>query len=179
MGRRKALAPLAGQPLVTHVAAVLRSSAARLAVVGDTGAAIEVGAVDLMDPPGLPAGPLAGVCAALEWAASEGAMFVAVAPCDTPLLTSDVMQRLGAVVLSGAKIACAETADGLQPLVSIWRSDLATRLRAEMSGGHPSVRHVLAACGFEQVTFGDADAFLNVNTPEDLQRAEAILLARM
>lgn len=178
IGRRKALVPLAGQPQIAHVAAVLRAAATRLAVVGDADAALALDAVDLTDPPGFPAGPLSGVCAALEWAADEGAEFVMVSPCDTPLLASDVMQQLGAVALSGAKIACAETDDGLQPLVSVWRSNIAPWLRSEMSGGHPSVRNVLANAGFERVKFNDADVFLNVNTPEDLQRAEAILRAR-
>ena len=178
MGRRKALVPLAGQPQVAHVAAVLRAAATRIALVGDTNAALAIGAVDLTDPPGFPAGPLSGVCAALEWAADERAEFVMIAPCDTPLLTSAVMEKLGAVVSSGASIACAETDDGLQPLVSVWRSSLAPWLRSEMAGGHPSVRDILTRAGFQRVKFSDADVFLNVNTPEDLLRAEAILRAR-
>ena len=178
MGGRKALVMLDGKSLVAHVAQALRPCSRAIAMVGDAEAADAIAAAALTDPPGFPAGPLSGVCAALEWAVGENATFVMVAPCDTPLLTSDVVQQLQAVASSGIRVACAETPDGLQPLVSIWRSDLAPWLRAELADSHPAVRDVLARAGFKRVKFGDPDVFLNVNTPEDLRRAEAILGAR-
>lgn len=101
-----------------------------------------------------------------------------VAPCDTPLLTAEVVAQLDATLSSDARVACAETSDGLQPLISVWRSELSSWLRAELAGGHPSVRDVLARAGLARVKVSDADVCLNVNTPEDLRRAEAILWAR-
>jgi len=178
MGGRKALVMLDGKPLVAHVAGALRPLASNIAVVGDAEATKAIGAVELVDPPGFPAGPLSGVCAALEWAMREGADRVMVAPCDTPLLTADVVAQLDAALSSDARVACAETADGLQPLISMWRSELASWLRAELADGHPSVRDVLARAGLTRVRFSDADICLNVNTPEDLQHAEAIVRAR-
>lgn len=178
MGGRKALIMLDGKPLVERIAQALRPCSRAIAMVGDAEAAEAIGATALTDPAGFPAGPLSGVCAALEWAVGENATFVMIAPCDTPLLTSDVVQQLRAIVSSGVNVACAETADGLQPLVSIWRSDLARWLKAELAEGHPAVRDVLTRAGFKRVTFDDPDVFLNVNTPEDLLRAEGILRAR-
>jgi molybdopterin-guanine dinucleotide biosynthesis protein A len=178
MGRRKALVALAGRPLVAHVAAALRPSAHEMAVVGDVEAARAIGAAELADPPGFPAGPLSGISAALSWAASSGAKLLLVAPCDTPLLTGRVFERLREEQESHAQVACAETPDGLQPLVSIWRTDRADWLRAELAGGHPPVRDIMLRAGLTCVRFDDADMFLNVNTPADLQRAEAILLSR-
>jgi molybdopterin-guanine dinucleotide biosynthesis protein A len=178
MGGRKALVALAGEPLAAHVAAALRASARELAVVGDVEAARAIGAVELVDPPGFPAGPLSGISAALTWAASGGAKVLLVAPCDTPLLTERVFHRLGDAVNARVRVACAETLDGMQPLVSAWRTDLADWLQNELADGHPSVRDVLARAGLERVQFDDADVFLNVNTPADLQRAEALFPAR-
>jgi molybdopterin-guanine dinucleotide biosynthesis protein A len=178
MGGRKALVALDGAPLAEHVARALRPASGALAMVGDAAAAEAIGAVSLTDTPGFPAGPLSGISAALEWGVSEGATFVMIAPCDTPLLTGDVMSQLRTAASAGASVVCAETADGLQPLVSIWRSDLASWLRRELAGGHPSVRDVLARAGFERVRLEAPDVFLNVNTPEDLRRAEVMLHAR-
>jgi len=175
IGGRKALVVLRGAPLAEHVARALRPFSKKLAMVGDAEAAARIGGVSLTDPPGFPAGPLSGICAALEWALSENATFVIVAPCDMPLLTQDVIARLGEVASVANKVVCAETADGLQPLVSIWRSDLAGWLKTELSGGHPSVRDVLAHAGFERIMFPNADTFLNVNTPENLRLAETLL----
>lgn len=178
MGRRKALVELDGGSLVAHVARALRVSASKLAVVGDADAAHTIDAVALSDPPGFPSGPLSGVSAALSWAEAGGARFLLIAPCDTPLLDGSVFERLGEAVDRGARVACAETADGLQPLVSIWRTTLADSLRGELADGHPPVRDVLARAGLERVRFDDAEMFLNINTPADLRRAEAIRLAR-
>ena len=178
MQRRKATVELAGRALAWHVAAALRPVSRALAVVGDKEAADLLDATDLEDPAELTAGPLRGVSAGLSWAAQAGAGYVLVAPCDTPLLNANVFARLRAGVHDGAAVACAETSDGLQPLISIWRTELAEFLRGELVQGHPAVRDVLARAGLFKVRFADAETFLNVNTPEDLQRAEAILRAR-
>ncbi|HET6409282.1 MAG TPA: molybdenum cofactor guanylyltransferase [Chthoniobacteraceae bacterium] len=178
IGGRKALVMLEGEPLVAHVARSLRASAGQLALVGDAEAAGAIHADALSDPANFPAGPLSGVCAALEWAARGKAAFVAIAPCDTPLLTPDVMAELREAVATGVNVACAETQDGPQPLISVWRTSIAPWLRNELAGGHPSVRDVLTRIGFRAVRFAEADVFLNVNTPEDLQRAQAIIRAR-
>ncbi len=178
IGGRKALVMLGGKPLAEHVASVLRPAASRLAMIGDAEAADAVGATPLVDPPGLPAGPMSGVCAALEWAVEEGASLVMVAPCDTPLLTSQVVAELRAAMEPGVKVACVESPDGLQPLISMWRSDLAPWLKSELGDGHPAVRAVLVKAGCARVKLRDADVCLNVNTPADLRQAEAILRAR-
>jgi molybdopterin-guanine dinucleotide biosynthesis protein A len=178
MGGRKALVMLAGVPLVEHVARVLRPAAANLAMVGDAQAANAISATVLADPPGLPAGPLSGICAALEWARGLKAEGVIIAPCDTPLITPSIIAMLSAAVAAGAPIACAQTEDGVQPLVSVWRSDLAAWLRSELGPGHPAVHAVLKRAGAAHIPFADRSAFLNVNTPDDLKRAEAVLAAR-
>ena len=178
MGRRKALVMLDGKPLVAHVADALRPFAASIAMIGDAEGARAISATALFDPPGVPSGPLAGVCAALEWATQESASLVMVAPCDTPLLTSEVFAQLVAALSQETRVACAETSDGLHPLISVWRSELSSWLRAQLASGHPPVRDVLARAGLARVTISDVDVCLNVNTPEDLETAELILQAR-
>lgn len=178
MGGRKALVLLDGRPLVAHIADALRSTARTLAMVGDTEAADVIGAVALIDPPGFPAGPLSGVCAGLEWAVKEESDLLMVAPCDTPLLTPAVVEELRSAMTSGASVSCVQTEDGLQPLISLWRAELAPWLKGEMAGGHPAVRDVLARAGLARVAISDPSICLNVNTPEDLERAEAVLRTR-
>lgn len=178
MGARKALVMLDGRPLVAHVADALRPLAGSIAMIGDAEGARAIGATALFDPPGFPSGPLSGVCAALEWAMHERASLVMVAPCDTPLLNSEVFAQLVAALSAETMVACAETSDGLHPLISVWRSELSSWLWAQLASGHPPVRDVLARAGLARVTISDADVCLNVNTPEDLERAELILRAR-
>lgn len=173
-GAEKALAELAGRPLIAHVVDALGACAA-VAVSAPTGG----GAADwagrrglevLQDPVGLAAGPLAGILAGLRWAEAGGADALVTAPCDTPFLPRDYVPRLLAP-LSRASAAAAATRGGRQPLCSAWRADLAPRLAAILADGHPPVSAVLDALGACETDFIEADAFANLNTPQDLARA--------
>ncbi|MBL8551674.1 MAG: NTP transferase domain-containing protein [Hyphomonadaceae bacterium] len=120
------------------------------------------------DLPGDAPGPLAGVKAALTWAASEGAEFLATAPCDTPLLPDDLYPNLGAEI-GDAAAAIAETPDGPQALCGLWRVAALPALAEALAGGrHPPVREALAGMNMRRVLFAEAGAFANLNTPDDL-----------
>lgn len=131
----------------------------------------------LADPAGAPDGPLAGVLAGLRWA--ESAHWLATIPCDAPLLPDDLVTRLiaGAEAAS-APLAYAATTDGPQPLCAVWRPALAGKLVDALAGGHPPIHAFAAEVGAVRVRFDDASTFLNINTREDLDRAEAMLAGR-
>jgi molybdopterin-guanine dinucleotide biosynthesis protein A len=174
-GADKAMADLAGAPMIAHVAAALGGDAAALAVVGHAAAARRLAATALRDPPGAVRGPLAGVLAGLDWAASLGADWLATAPCDAPLLPRDLWRRLiAAAKAAGASAAHAATADGVHALCAVWRPALAAPLRAYFARGlHPPVREL--ARDAAQVLFADASPFVNVNTRADFARVAAHL----
>jgi molybdopterin-guanine dinucleotide biosynthesis protein A len=178
-GAPKARVVLGDASLATHVARALRPHVGALAVAGE---AIdpELNAVALTDPPDLPAGPLAGVLAGLEWAAGNGFGWLATAPCDAPLIPGDMVPRLfDAAASSGARLALAATHDGWQPLCALWRTNLAGELRSALAGGrHPPVHGFAEAVGACVVTFADADAFLNITPPQDFARARTALARR-
>jgi molybdopterin-guanine dinucleotide biosynthesis protein A len=177
IGGAKAMALLLGRPLVTHVDAVLRPHVEALAVVGDQHAAIAVGGQSITDEVNDAPGPLVGILASLEWAATIGAEWVVICPCDTPLLPGDLVARLlGGVEQSG--LSFAESPGGAHPLVSAWRIELRERLRAAMAAGHPAARDIMKQFGAAPVRFEDDAAFLNVNAPSDLAEAEKLLLLR-
>lgn len=172
-GADKVMADLCGAPMVTRVAVVLGGDV--LAVVGHAQAAAYLNARALRDPPDAVAGPLAGVLAALAWAEALGADWLLTAPCDTPLLPRDLYaQLIAAAEAAGASAAHARTGDGVHALCAVWRPALAARLRASFAAGvHPPVREL--APDAITVTFADREAFLNVNTPDDLARAAAFI----
>lgn len=173
-GADKAMADLGGAPLIAHVRNAL-GGAAHLAVVGHPAAAAFLGAITLSDSPHAVRGPLAGVLAAMEWAQGLAAEWLVTAPCDAPLIPGDMATRLVETARSAnAPAAFASTTGGLHPLCAAWRPSLAERLhRAFQSGTHPAVRDL--APGAAHVTFPDEGAFLNVNTPADMQQALARL----
>lgn len=176
-GTNKAFAELAGVPLMAHVAATLRLSASALAVAGSKDVGDFIEAQFLPDPLDTARGPLSGVLAGLRWADSDGADWLVTVPCDAPLVPLDFPQRLIAGALKVyADLAVVRTRDGLQPLCAAWRPALKTRLAAALAGGlHPAVHEFATSVDAAEISFHEADRFLNINTTDDLRRAEDIL----
>ena len=177
-GGEKAAAGFRGKPLLTWAAERLAAACTAVAVNARPGTETERLAGGLMvlhDRPGDPDGPLAGVRAGLEWAASRGASFLAVSPCDAPLLPVDIFPRLIAAAREHGA-AVAETPDGLQPQVAVWPVSALPLLETALAGGaHPPTWRTLQAAGAEPVRFDNPSAFANINTREDLAALEARL----
>lgn len=129
----------------------------------------EIGAEVVIDDPGAPAGPLAGILAGLQWAEARGLELLATAPCDAPLLPADVFEVLRARI-GDAPAAYAATSAGEHPLCALLRVSVRDRLERELEGGHPSVRGFLQRLSAARVDFPESDAFANANTPADLIR---------
>jgi len=173
MGRDKAFAPLAGQPMIAHVAMRLRPQVAALAVAG--GAAPErfapLGLDAFADAEPSTLGPLAGLAAALDYAAARGFSRVATVPCDAPFLPRDLVARLAA----GGGAAVAEVNGQLEAAFALWpvsAVDEARRLLRDGAGPIALARKLDA----KAASFGEVSAFANVNTPADLAAAERALL---
>jgi molybdopterin-guanine dinucleotide biosynthesis protein A len=170
-GGEKAAADFRGKALLVWAAERLAAACSAVADNARPGTEAERlagGLPVLYDRPGDPDGPLAGVRAGLEWAADRSARFLAISPCDAPLLPDDIFPRLIAAALEHGA-AVAETPDGLQPQVAVWPVAALSLLETALAGGgHPPTWRMLQAVGAEPVRFDDASAFANVNTREDL-----------
>ncbi|MXQ09589.1 molybdenum cofactor guanylyltransferase MobA [Alphaproteobacteria bacterium GH1-50] len=123
-------------------------------------------------------GPLAGVLAGLDWAAGQGASHIVTAAADTPFFPADLVPALiRAAEEHGRPIALARTEDGRHPTFGLWPVALRDDLRQSLLDGLRKVvlwtdRHGTAYADFP---VGRVDPFFNVNTPDDLERAESCL----
>lgn len=176
-GGEKAVAHLAGKPLLAWAAERLQSACSNVAVnvrpaTEAEAVATALGLPVLYDEPSDASGPLAGVKAGLIWANRIGAGTLAVSPCDAPLLPGDLYRRLLEEAQGGA--AMAETSDGRQPLCALWPVTALPAVREALAGGaHPPTWQVLERIGARKVRFDDPAAFANINTRDDLARLEA------
>ena len=179
MGVDKALAPLAGRPLIAHVAARLAPQVDALFVNanGDAARFAALHCVVVADAgPSGGGGPLAGVAAALGYARTHGFAWLATAPCDAPFLPRDLVARLAAAIDgSGAPFAVAACASGLEPMFALWSTALAPEVAAALAAGDGGPRRLIARLGAAEARFDDADAFANLNTPEEFAAAQARL----
>ena len=127
------------------------------------------------------AGPLAGILAALEWAAAHHPhmAWVASVAADTPFLPRDLVSRLHAArEAAGTPLACAESNGQAHPVNALWSVALRDDLRrALVEEDLRKIDRWTARHGIAQASWAvdPYDPFFNANTPEDLVRAEAIV----
>lgn len=186
-GGDKCLAPLDGRPLLAHAIERLAPQVGPLVLSanGDPARFAAFGLPVIADGfPGF-AGPLAGVLAGLDRAAGSGLAAVATVPADTPFFPEDMVARLAAAMArADAPAAVAATLDPERgpvphPACALWSVALRADLRAALEGGTRRVLDFARAHGAAEATFpGDDRAFFNVNAPDDLRRAQALLAAR-
>jgi molybdenum cofactor guanylyltransferase len=125
------------------------------------------------------AGPLAGILAGLDWAAENapGIEWLASAPGDCPFLPNDLVPRLHAARIAEKKpLACARSGEWRHPVAGLWPVALREDLRRALAEGLHKIeawtgRHGVALAAWPDQPF---DPFFNVNTPEDLAKAEEI-----
>jgi molybdopterin-guanine dinucleotide biosynthesis protein A len=180
-GGDKGLILLGGRPILAHVIERLRPQGDALALNanGDPARFAAFGLPVLPDSVGGYPGPLAGVLAGLDWAAAEGAAAIVTAAADTPFFPRDLAARLAAAAgEAGTPLAMAVTpgegGPDRHPTFGLWPVALRDDLRAALGRGVRKVVAWTGPHGCAGAAFPDAEAFFNVNTPEDLVRARAL-----
>lgn len=188
-GGDKCLLELAGKPLLAHVIDRLRPQvdALTLNANGDPARFAAFGLDVVADPVEGFAGPLAGVLAGFGWARAHApqARWVVTAASDTPFFPEDLAARLLAATQGRyPAIALAASAGRQHPVFGLWPTALEHDLRAALDAGTRKVldwtaRHTTVTAAFPETEVGGTalDPFFNANRPEDLARAEELLLA--
>lgn len=184
-GGDKGLLQLGGQSLLSRVIDRLAPQVAGLALNanGDPARFDDLGLPVLTDSIEGYAGPLAGVLAGLDWAADQGADCIVTAAADTPFFPTDLVARLQtAGQVMAAPLVLAATPDERRgrvrhPTFGLWPVSLRDDLRDALNGGLRKVVLWTDRHGGREALFpvqGD-DPFFNVNTPDDLAKAERML----
>jgi molybdopterin-guanine dinucleotide biosynthesis protein A len=184
-GGDKCLVRVAGRPILTHIIESVQPQVSALALNanGDPSRFVGFALPVIPDESKDFAGPLAGILAALEWAAgkAEPIHHVLTVPGDTPFLPRDLVVRLVAGLAKGAELSLASSGGRRHPVIALWpvasRADLRRAIRSE---GLRKVeawvsRFVTTAVEFDSC---GGDPFLNINTPDELAEAEQRLLTR-
>jgi molybdopterin-guanine dinucleotide biosynthesis protein A len=125
-------------------------------------------------------GPLAGILAALDWAATNRAdvEFVLSAAADCPFLPRDLVSRLyGALVAENAELAVAASNGQSHPVIGLWRVSLRNELRhALVVEDIRKIDRWTARYRLATVTWPiePLDPFFNANTIDDIAEAERL-----
>ncbi|HET7229791.1 MAG TPA: molybdenum cofactor guanylyltransferase [Longimicrobium sp.] len=128
--------------------------------------------------PGL--GPLAGVEAALRWAAERGGEGALCVSCDLPFAAAGLLREMAARG-DGARAVVPESGRGVEPLCAWYPAAALAHIERLLESGDRSMRALLASVETVRLPvdivrrFGDPEVlFFNVNTRDDLERAQQL-----
>ena len=170
-GVDKGLVELNGKPLIQHliyrispqVSEIIISANRNIDIYKKLG--ISVYEDDLEGYPG----PLAGILMALQNCKNEWLLCV---PADSPFLPNDLAFRLIQNIQDN-KVAIPDDGKYLQSTFALIHKSLATSLETFLNQGERKARVWLQQQAHILVDFSEqADAFININTQDDLKNAE-------
>jgi molybdopterin-guanine dinucleotide biosynthesis protein A len=112
---------------------------------------------------------LAGIATGMQHVSTPLLLTV---PCDTPSLPAELARHLWmAMQQENAEISVAHDGHFMQPVIALWQCSLYSELLAAVNAGMRKTQDWIRSRRNVQVDFSaQADAFINVNTPDDLSR---------
>ena len=183
-GRDKTLVKIAGSTILDRELAILSGQCAGVVINanGDPARFADTGCEVVADSVPDFAGPLAGILAGLDWLAAQGRgiEWLLSVPGDCPFLPDDLVERLHEArrkLGAGVPLAVARSGDRQHHVTGLWplalREDLRKALTTEglrKAEGFVA-RYNVAIADWPAEPF---DPFFNVNTPDDIEHANAL-----
>jgi molybdopterin-guanine dinucleotide biosynthesis protein A len=182
MGQDKAQLQLGSQTILEKIAAELASATSSLTLVGSRQN------YDAATIPNVPDvhekwGALGGIHAALSAAETD---WIIVVACDLPFATRELFERLKARIDRAADAVVPIQPDGRpQPVCALYRREACLpEIERLIDAGEHTPRALLAKVRTCYVPFSDLsdlassqNFFLNLNTPEDFEKAKRLVQA--
>lgn len=175
IGGDKPCRTLLGERLIDRALRQARHWASSVAVAVRTASQVQpLDAVIVTDEPDVE-GPLGGLVGALRWAEANGALFVLTIPSDMPFLPVDLLERLSDAIGTGS-CALASSGGHVHPVCALWRTAALSDVSRYVETGRRSLKGFAELVGCETVEWRAEpfDPFFNINTADDLARAEGL-----
>jgi len=178
-GIDKGLIPFHGKPLIESTITRLKPQVSTILINANRSITkySHYGYPVLMDETPDFSGPLAGFSVGLRHCKSP---YLLTSPCDSPLLPTDLAEKM-AGELEGKNLelvfASSKEDDGKiwsQPVFCLMRRDLKDSLDTFLSKGDLKIDRWFKELRSGTVVFENAQAFANVNTPEELAALEEV-----
>ncbi|SRR6266508_327480 len=185
-GGDKCLRPLGGRPILARIIDRLKPQVSDIVINanGDSSRFAGFGLPVVADSMVGFAGPLAGVHAGLEWVKANrpGISHIVTVATDTPFFPADLVQRFLAELQHDAMLLVARSDEGVHPVIGLWPVGMAQQLEESLKQGMRKVGAWTKQHGAVEVFFPRVevdgrliDPFFNINEPEELAEADALL----
>ena len=175
MGRNKALLTLGGQTLLERQTEKLRQL--EITDILISGGNVSLPGTRLI-PDQIPErGPLGGLHACLLHAFYPSCLVLCV---DAPMVSRQILKALLETALNSGRDATVLEYNGkLEPLVGVYRAELAERIACHLRGDDHSVHSLLHQINARYVALtGAAEVLSNCNTPEEFRELQASYLRK-
>jgi molybdopterin-guanine dinucleotide biosynthesis protein A len=180
MGADKAFAMLDGGTLLERALELARSVTADVRIVGSAEKFAAFGPV--VEDVFRECGPLGGIHAGLRSSSAELNLVLAV---DVPFVSAELLRFLIGRARESAALAIVPRVGGWQPLCAVYRREFATVAESALQEGRYKIDVLFAAVRTEAIEEREleaagfsAEAFRNLNTPEELAQARRENLGR-
>lgn len=165
--QNKGLILVDNKPLIAHVIERLSPQIPRIVISAndDIDAYRKFGMPVIPDQNDDYAGPLGGIYSVMQ---AEDSEWLITVPCDTPLLPGNLVQRMCDSV--GTRLAyVALDSDRQQSGFCLLHRNLLSLMEQQLEKKQFAMHRFLSAADAQTVDFSDqTNAFVNINTPEDL-----------
>ena len=178
-GGNKALLPLGGRPLLDRIFAVYRQVFEEIILVTNSPREFLGWDAKIVTDIFAERSSLTGIHAGLFYAENP---FAFVCACDTPFLKRGVVELVLERLRPGTDVVLPRTAAGAEPLCAAYSRRCLKPIEQHLRSRLLKIQLALAGCRIETIpeaAIRERDpqliSFFNVNTPEDLARAERML----
>ena len=180
IGGGKPLRRLGGRRLIDHALDLAGRLSPHVAVSVRAGARLPDVAAAQIEDEQADWGPLAGLDVALRHARALEQDRLLTLPCDSPFLPADLLVRLDAALSASLGASIASSGGRLHPVCALWHAEAHGLLADYVATGRRSLLGFAERPGFAAVEWpvGPVDPFFNINTQQDLARAEELIRGR-
>jgi molybdopterin-guanine dinucleotide biosynthesis protein A len=176
MGGAKAAVKLSGRPLISYpLEAVWRALGSATILAKIDSELPDLPGVTVWVEPQTPRHPLIGIVHALELAEGRPVLACAV---DLPFVTSEIVRAIASADPGGSPAVVASSDGRLQPLLACYQPRALELLAPSASDPDARLTETVEALGPHRFEVDDPDLLFNVNSPDDLLIATAMLDSR-
>jgi molybdenum cofactor guanylyltransferase len=173
IGGSKAIVELGHRPLISYPLQAVWHGVGNVTIVAKADSELpSVPGVSVWIEPPEPRHPLTGIVHALSLAEGRPVLICA---SDMPLVSAELIGRIARADGGGAPAVVAARDGEIQPLLACYRQAALAPLSAAAQDPGVRLRDAVAALNPLRYEVEDPDLLFNVNTPDDLLQAAAML----